>query len=84
MDRILGTVFGIRAVELIEQEDYHQVVVWREGTVQNLPLKPIIEQIKQCHAENRCAFPVDTKGFMVKTAQSLGIYLGNLDNVSSV
>ncbi|MEB3311310.1 MAG: ATP-dependent 6-phosphofructokinase [Snowella sp.] len=76
LDRLLATAYGIKAVELIEQGEYDQVVVWREGQVTNLPLKPIIGIIKQCHAENRCAFPVDPDGFMVKTARSLGIYLG--------
>jgi 6-phosphofructokinase 1 len=36
----------------------------------------VIKIIKQCHQENRCAYPVDTHGFIVKTARSLGIYLG--------
>jgi 6-phosphofructokinase 1 len=36
----------------------------------------LIKEIKQCHEEKRCAFPVDPNGFMVKTARSLGIYLG--------
>ncbi|MGK7933121.1 MAG: ATP-dependent 6-phosphofructokinase [Microcystaceae cyanobacterium] len=76
IDRLLATVFGIRAVELIEAEEYNQVVIWRDGMVKNVALKPIIKIIKKCHAENRCAFPVDPNGFMVKTAQSLGVYLG--------
>jgi 6-phosphofructokinase 1 len=77
LDRLLATAYGIKAVELIEAENYDQVVVWREGQVKSLPLKPIIKIIKQCHAEKRCAFPVDPQGFMVKTARSLGIYLGD-------
>ena len=76
LDRVLATVYGIKGVELIEEEKYDQVVVWREGQVTSLPLKPIIKIIKQCHAEKRCAFPVDPNGFMVKTARSLEIYLG--------
>jgi 6-phosphofructokinase len=76
LDRLLATVFGIKAVELIEQELYDQVVVWREGQVQSVALKPIINIIRKCHAENRCAYAVDPDGFMVKTARSLGIYLG--------
>jgi 6-phosphofructokinase 1 len=76
LDRLLATVYGIKAVELIEKGEYDQVVIWREGQVQSVPLKPIIKIIKKCHEENRCAFPVDPNGFMVKTAKSLGIYLG--------
>ncbi len=77
LDRLLATVYGIKAVELIENGEYDQVVVWREGQVQSVPLKPIIKIIKKCHEENRCAYPVDGNGFMVKTARSLGIYLGD-------
>ncbi|MEB3228512.1 MAG: ATP-dependent 6-phosphofructokinase [Synechocystis sp.] len=75
-DRLLATVFGIKAVELIEAGIYDQFVVWREGQVQHLDLAPIIKAIKECHHGNVCAFPVDPQGFMVKTARSLGIYLG--------
>ncbi|MGL5032450.1 MAG: ATP-dependent 6-phosphofructokinase, partial [Microcystaceae cyanobacterium] len=77
-DRLLATAYGVKAVELIEQEAYDQVVIWREGQVDSLPLEPVIKMIKQCHAEDRCAFPVDPDGFMVKTARSLGIYLGEI------
>ena len=81
LDRLLATAYGIKAVELIEEEEYDQVVVWREGQVKSLLLKPIIKTIKQCHAEKRCAFPVDPHGFMVKTARSLGIYLGDYSDL---
>ncbi len=76
LDRLLATIYGIKAVELIAEETYDQVVIWRAGHVQSVPLKPIIKIIKKCHQENRCAFPVDPDVFMVKTAKSLGIYLG--------
>ncbi len=76
MDRLLATAFGIKAVELIEQGKLDRVVIWRGGQVRSLPLKPVIKIIKQCHQEHRCAYPVDPDGFIVKTARSLGIYLG--------
>lgn len=80
LDRLLATVYGIKAVELIEAEDYDRVVVWRNGHVESIPLKPVIKIIKKCHQANICAFPVDPQGFMVKTARSLGIYLGQADD----
>jgi 6-phosphofructokinase 1 len=76
LDRLLATLYGIKAVELIAKEEYDQVVVWQEGQVHSLELKPIIDIIRQCHQDNICPNPVDTQGFMVKTARSLGIYLG--------
>ncbi len=78
IDRLLATVYGIKAVELIEMNQYNEVVVWREGEVQSLPLQPVIKIIKQCHQAQQCTFPVDPEGFMVKTARSLGVYLGNV------
>jgi ATP-dependent phosphofructokinase / diphosphate-dependent phosphofructokinase len=76
MDRLLATVYGIKAVELIEAGKLDRVVVWREGQVKSVPLKAIMKIIRQCHQENRCAYPVDPDGFMVDTARSLGTYLG--------
>ena len=76
LDRLLATLYGIKAVELIAEGEYDQVVVWQEGQVHSLELKPIIDIIRQCHQDNICPNPVDTQGFMVKTARSLGIYLG--------
>lgn len=76
LDRLLATVFGIKAVELIAEQRYDRIVVWREGQVHSTPLKSIINVLKQCHHEKRCAYPVDPSGFMIQTARSLGIYLG--------
>ncbi len=76
LDRLLATVFGIKAVELIEENRYGRIVIWREGQVHSAPLSSIIKILKQCHHEKRCTYPVDPHGFMVKTARSLGIYLG--------
>lgn len=78
-DRILGITFGIKAVELIEKECYSQLVVWRSGEVQNVPLEEVMPIIKHAHEHDRCAAPVQPQGFMVQTAQNLGIYLGTPD-----
>ncbi|WP_013323081.1 ATP-dependent 6-phosphofructokinase [Gloeothece verrucosa] len=86
-DRLIGTAFGIKAIELIEQEAYSRLVVWQHGGVYSQPLDQVIAVIRQCHRENRCAYPVDPDGFMVQTARSLGIYLGDhnlpLDHIDS-
>ncbi|MGI0483285.1 ATP-dependent 6-phosphofructokinase [Geminocystis sp. CENA526] len=75
-DRILATVFGIKALDLIEQECYNRLVVWQNGSVESKSLEQIMPMIKWCHQENTCPAPVDPEGFMVRTALSLGIYLG--------
>jgi ATP-dependent phosphofructokinase / diphosphate-dependent phosphofructokinase len=76
-DRLLATLFGIKAVTLIEQEQYNHLVVLENGKVESKSLDKVMPMIKWCHQENRCADPVDPHGFMVQTARSLGIYLGN-------
>lgn len=82
-DRLIGTAFGIKAVELIEQEAYSRLVVWQHGGVYSQPLDQVIAVVKQCHKEDRCAYPVDPNGFMVQTARSLGIYVGDDHSVSN-
>ncbi|BAQ62668.1 6-phosphofructokinase [Geminocystis sp. NIES-3708] len=75
-DRILATVFGIKALHLIEEERYNRLVIWQNGAVESKSLEQIMPMIKWCHQENTCPAPVDPEGFMVRTALSLGIYLG--------
>ena len=75
-DRILATTFGIKALDLIGEERYNRLVVWQNGCVESKSLEQIMPMIKWCHQENTCPSPVDPEGFMVRTALSLGIYLG--------
>lgn len=75
-DRLMATNFGIKAVDLVAAEQYNRLVVWEGGKVESKPLEPVIQHIRRCHGERRCASPVDPYGFMVETARSLGIYVG--------
>lgn len=81
-DRILATVFGIKAVDLIEEERFNRLVIWQNGAVESKSLEQIMPLIKWCHQEGTCPSPVDPEGFMVRTGLSLGIYLGKLNNHS--
>ena len=76
-DRILATTFGIKAVQLIEDECYSQLIIWKNGQVQSISLDEVMPIVREAHEHDRCASPVQSDGFMVKTAQELGIYLGN-------
>ncbi len=78
-DRILATVFGIKAVSLIEQERFNRLVVWQNGNVDSKNLDQVMPLIKWCHQEDMCPAPLDPDGFMVRTALSLGIFLGGLE-----
>lgn len=76
-DRILATLFGIKALHLIEEERYNRLIIWQNGNVESKSLEQIMPLIKWCHQEKTCPSPVDPEGFMVRTALSLGIYLGD-------
>lgn len=76
-DRLLATTFGIKAVELIETDNYDRLVVWQKGHVESESLAPIIQTIKERRRQKLCTSPVEKHECMVKTARSLGIYLGN-------
>ena len=75
-DRLLAATFGKKAVDLIAEAKYNQLVVWQNGEVQIQPLDQVVAHIKQRHQLNICPNPVDPDGFLVQTARSLGIYLG--------
>lgn len=84
VDRLLAVSFGIKAVDAIAEHHppYQLMVVWEGGQTQVKPLAEVIERIKTekeiRKAANHppCASPVDPQGFMVHTAQALGIYIG--------
>jgi 6-phosphofructokinase len=76
-DRLLATAFGKVAVDLIEAEDYGQLVAWEAGQVQAKPLDQVIRVIKDRHEKQVCPSPVDPQGTMVQVAMALGVYLGD-------
>lgn len=65
-DRILASRFGVRAVELIEQEDFGSMVALRGRNVVSVPIDQAV------NGQNL----VDPKGNLVWTAQQLGIMMG--------
>lgn len=76
-DRILAAVFAVKAVELIEQENYSNLVIWKDGSVDHIDLDIVMNLIKECHEFNQCAFAVTQENVMLKTAKELGIYIGD-------
>ena len=73
----MAATFAKKAVDSIAEEKYNQLVVWQNGEVQIQPLDKVVRHIKQRHQQGICPSPVDADGFLVQTARSLGIYLGN-------
>jgi ATP-dependent phosphofructokinase / diphosphate-dependent phosphofructokinase len=67
LDRLIGSAFGVAAVDLIAQERYGRLVTWQNRQVVDVPIDDIVHQ----------SAPVDPKGTLVQTARGLGICLGD-------
>ncbi len=68
-DRILATIFGAKAVELIEQNHNNEMVALKDSQIIAVPLSEVTEVGTAL---------LDTNGIFVKTAQATGIYIGEL------
>ncbi|MGE5659968.1 MAG: ATP-dependent 6-phosphofructokinase [Actinomycetota bacterium] len=69
LDRLVATAFGKAAVDLVAMENYGQMVAWQEAKVCSVPLEQVF-----ANSPRR----VDPNGFLLQTARSLGIYIGEL------
>ena len=67
-DRLLGTRFGLVALELVAQERFGQMVALKCGRVESVPIKKAI-------AAQRL---VDPEGEYVRTAKAIGISFGDV------
>jgi phosphofructokinase-like protein len=66
-DRLMGSIFGVHAVDLIAEGRYDRMVAWRNRELVDVPLeevagKPVV---------------VDVNGPLVRTARGLGIAFGD-------
>lgn len=71
-DRLLGTAYGVRAVDLVEAGQFDRMVIWRNRAVTDVPIE---EAIRQYQA-------VDPKSTLVQTALGLGVYIGDISAMS--
>jgi 6-phosphofructokinase 1 len=65
-DRILGTRFGVAAVELIAQGEFGKMVCLRNERIEAVEISQAIHQLKR----------VDPQGEIVHAARSIGISFG--------
>ena len=65
-DRLLGSRFGVKAVEMIEEGAFGQMVALRGRSVAAVPIEEAVGALNL----------VDPEGELVKAAESLGIMLG--------
>ncbi len=66
-DRLIGTAFGVHAVDLIAESKFDRMVAWQNRRVIDVPLADAIARYQA----------VDTNSGLVKTARALGICLGD-------
>lgn len=66
-DRIVASVFGVRAMDLVAAGKYGRMVAWQDGGVRDVPITDAISR------EQR----VNVMGDLVATARGLGICLGD-------
>jgi 6-phosphofructokinase 1 len=66
-DRLIGTAFGVHAVDLIAEGKFDRMVAWQNRKVVDVPLADAIARYQA----------VDLKSHLVKTARALGICLGD-------
>ncbi len=68
-DRVLASVFGVHAVDLIAEGKFDRMVAWQNRKVVDVPIQQAIEGYQA----------VDVGGTLVKTARALGICFGDED-----
>jgi phosphofructokinase-like protein len=73
MDRLMGTAFGVRVVDLIAEERFDRMVAWQQRQVVDVPIADAIAQYRA----------VQVDGTLVKTALGVGAYIGEIENLLS-
>ncbi|MBP9692876.1 MAG: ATP-dependent 6-phosphofructokinase [Alphaproteobacteria bacterium] len=66
-DRVLASVFGVHAVDLMAQGKFDRMVAWQNRRVLDVPIQQAIEGYQA----------VDVHGTLVKTARGLGLCFGD-------
>ena len=66
MDRLIATAFGVHAVDLLEEGKFDRMVVWKGRSVTSVPLGEALDKYNT----------VDTSDSLIRTARSMGIYIG--------
>ena len=67
IDRIIASAFGVCAVDLIAKKKFNRLVAWKDRQVVDVSIEEGINDYRK----------VNTEDILVKTAISLGIYIGN-------
>jgi 6-phosphofructokinase 1 len=67
LDRILGTRFGVKAAEMVNEGQFGQMVSYRNEEVGSVPIAAAVHRLR--------LVPLDTQ--MLETARAIGIAFGD-------
>ena len=65
---MIASAFGVYAVDLLAQEKFNRIVVWQNRNVTDIDLDLVAGQSKT----------INKRDPLIKVAQGLGIYVGDL------
>lgn len=66
IDRIVGTAFGVHAIDLVAKKSYGKLVALRGNQITSIDYKTVAGKFR----------PLDNDDYVLKTAESVGICLG--------
>ena len=66
-DRVLATQFGVKAFEMVLEENFGQMVAYKHPNIVGLPIKKVISSYNRICPDDQ----------LVKTARGIGINLGD-------
>jgi len=68
-DRLLASLFGAKAIDLLDNGEDNRMVIWKNGEVSSVALGEVVRAGTTL---------VDTKGKYVQAAKKLGMYIGEI------
>ena len=68
-DRLIASAFGVHAVDLIAQNKFNRVVVWKNRSVQDVDLNEVAG----------CSKTLNKHDPLIKVAIGLGVYIGDIN-----
>tara|TARA_Y100001970_G_scaffold288076_1_gene414343 strand:- start:33829 stop:34914 length:1086 start_codon:yes stop_codon:yes gene_type:complete len=68
-DRLIASAFGVHAVDLIAQNKFNRVVVWKNRSVKDVNLNEVAGSSKT----------INKKDPLIEVARGLGIYIGDIN-----
>ncbi len=69
-DRLIGTLFGAKAVELLDKGENNRMVAWRDGHVKSFAIEEVVAQGTTL---------LNTNSDFVKAAVAVGMYVGEIN-----